>query len=235
MTKEVKLKEKDFYVYTHSLEGEPPFYVGKGLLKRVKLISRKNKYHTNIVNKYGKENIIVRSMLCRSEQHALDLEVKMIAALRNGGVKLTNMTDGGEGASGYITSEETRIKLSVANTGKIRSDETRAKISVAATGRVISEETREKLSTSHKGNAISDETKAKIKAAAIGRVKSEEHRAKLAAAQTGKVYSEESKAKMSASKKGRVIPDEHKAKLSAAAKSYWKKRKLDEMTIVTVE
>jgi hypothetical protein len=127
---------KDYYVYTHSLSGHPPFYVGKGTVARIKSINRKgNKHHTNIVNKYGKENIIVRSMLCRSEQYALDLEIRMIAALRNAGVKLVNRTDGGEGASGLKHSDETRAKMSAAKTGRIVSDETIAKMSAAHIGK----------------------------------------------------------------------------------------------------
>lgn len=105
-------KLQDYYVYTHSTEKHGIFYVGKGNERRITSIPRpRNPHHTNIVKKYGKENIIVKTMLCRSEQHALDLEVRMIAALRNGGVKLVNMTDGGEGVSGHKKSKETLRKI----------------------------------------------------------------------------------------------------------------------------
>lgn len=154
---------KDYYVYTHSLKGQPPFYIGKGLKKRADSISRKhNQYHTNIVNKYGIENIIVRAMLCRSEQHALDLEIKLIAALRNDGVKLVNCTDGGEGISGHKHSEETKAKISDGNKGKILSEETKAKMS----DKIVSPETIAKLT----GRTRSEESRAKMSEAARLRI-----------------------------------------------------------------
>jgi hypothetical protein len=176
-------KEQDFYVYTHSLEGYGIFYVGKGLLVRTKRVPRPhNPHHTRIVAKYGKENIIVHSMLCRSEQCALELEVKMIAALRNGGVKLSNITDGGEGASGHTLSDETKAKMSAAGKGKIMSDEHKVKISVAKKGIVVSDETKARLSAVHKGKVripFSEETRAKMSAAKKGVPKSDEHKAKM--------------------------------------------------------
>lgn len=177
---EVKSQEKDYYVYTHSLAGQPPFYVGKGNENRIKLIHRKhNQYHTRIVSKYGVENIIMRSMLCRSEQHSFELEVKIIAALRNGGVRLTNATDGGEGASGYKHLEETRAKISDAKKGHIVPNETRAKISKINKGRILSDETKAKRS----GKIMSDETRAKISASSTGKIVSDESRAKMSIAQ----------------------------------------------------
>lgn len=55
-----------------------------------------------------------------------------------------------EKRSQQIISEETRIKISLANKGKIVSDETRRKISEVNKGKTLSEETRAKLSKSHK-------------------------------------------------------------------------------------
>jgi hypothetical protein len=207
--------QKDYYVYTHSLAGQPPFYVGKGNAKRIKRIPRENNpHHCNIIAKYGKENIIVRTMLCRSESHALDLEIKLIAALRAGGVKLVNVTNGGDGMSGHKHSEETRAKLSEA--ARNRSEETRAKISKANTGRKHTEETKAKMSEVHKN--MSDETKveisAKLSACKIGNVVSEETKAKISKANKGRPKSEGTKAKMSEAAK--TMTDEHKAKMKIA-------------------
>jgi hypothetical protein len=186
---EVKSKEKDYYVYTHSLVGQPPFYVGKGQLERIKQISRRNNYHhTNIVNKHGKENIIVRAMLCRDEKHALDLEVKIIAALRNGGVKLTNVTIGGEGKAGCPTSEETK-----------------AKIAASLRGQPFSEERRMKISVANKGKTHSAETKAKVAAHRTGKKHSEESKAKMSLNMKGKIISDEAKANMSIAAKNRKL------------------------------
>jgi hypothetical protein len=237
--------QKDYYVYTHSTEERGIFYVGKGTKYRTKLIHRKhNPYHTNIVNKYGIENIIVSSILCRDEQHAFDLEVRMIAALRNGGVKLTNMSDGGEGNSGHVPSDETKAKISAGNLGHVVSEETRAKISEANTGRIQSEETLAKLSIIRTGRKHTEETKAKISKSTKGIKKSDETRAKMSA----RTLSEEHKAKISSSSKGKPKSDEHKSKIriantgkkhtdearanmSEAAKLRCEKRKLAEVNV----
>jgi hypothetical protein len=185
LTKGLHKMSQNYYVYTHSLAGQPPFYVGKGNEKRIKKVTREsNPHHANIVAKYGKENIIVKTMLCRSEQHALDLEVRMIAALRNSGVKLSNITDGGDGVSGLIHTKESRLKMSVAvkkshsnpatkkrmsESAKNRppiSNETRLKMSNLSSGRIMSKEARQKISTAKKGKyyngVMTDKTREKL-------------------------------------------------------------------------
>ena len=62
-----------------------------------------------------------------------------------------NMTEGGDGRWGHITSEETKEKLRQANLGKKLSEEHKEKISKAGKGRIVSEETRKKLSLAHTG------------------------------------------------------------------------------------
>lgn len=219
-------KEKDYYVYTHSTEERGIFYVGKGTKDRIKSIYRKhNNHHTNIVNKYGAENIIVRSMLCRSEQRALELEVRLITALRNGGVNLANLTNGGEGGSGYNHTEEAKLKIAVAMKGKLKSDETKIKMIESRKGRDISDECRKKMAASRKGYTHSDETKAKQSESAKGKRHSDETKAKLSAINIGKTMSDESRLKMSNAQKGKFVSDETRAKLVLA----WEKRKLNKI------
>jgi hypothetical protein len=240
-------KSQDYYVYTHSIFGKPPFYVGKGCARRIKFIDRKsNPHHTNIVAKYGKENIIVKTMLCRSEQHAFDLEVRMIAALRQGGVKLVNLTDGGEGASGIVCSDETRAKRKAMATGRIhtpesiikmskiqssRSKETCKKISDAKIGnknmlgKKHSEETKNKIRNANIGRKMTREQVEKCIAANTGKKLSPEHIAKIASANKGnkhslgKKHTSEARAKISKAASGRVHSDETKEKMSIIAKS----------------
>jgi hypothetical protein len=171
-SKDFKMSQ-NFYVYTHSLSGKPPFYVGKGNEKIIKKVARtSNPHHTHIVKKYGKENIIVKTMLCRNERHALDLEVRMIMVLRNGGVKLVNMTDGGEGASGFPMSEQNKIKMSLRHKGKVISEDLRKKMSDGHKNRPpISEETRRKKSIAAKKIGFSELAKEKMLIANTGRKK----------------------------------------------------------------
>jgi hypothetical protein len=60
--------QKQFYVYLHlrpTNDGvNSVFYVGKGNKRRCSLSFERNNYHTNIVKKYGKENIIIRKLPC---------------------------------------------------------------------------------------------------------------------------------------------------------------------------
>lgn len=170
-------QNKQFFVYTHARPNGTVFYVGKGIGNRVGTVDRKhNRYHTNIINKHGKENIIVRSMLCRDEQHAFDLEVKMIKALRNGGVKLANITNGGSGASGLVHSDESKCKLS--NYAKNRSNETRLKMSISAKARGFTVEQRQKMRKSRIGLIMPIQTREALAKANIGRKMSAESKIK---------------------------------------------------------
>jgi hypothetical protein len=82
---------QNYYVYTHSTNAHGIFYVGKGNEARIKTITREhNPQHCKMVKKCGTDNVIVKSMLCKSEQHALSLETRMITALYQGGAKLVN-------------------------------------------------------------------------------------------------------------------------------------------------
>ena len=74
---------------------------------------------------------------------------------------LHNRTDGGEGVSGRIMSQETRRKISEAQKGEKNH----------FYGKTASEETRKKISEYHKNKYVSEETKRKIGAASKGRTK----------------------------------------------------------------
>src|SRR5690349_5741469 len=93
-----------FYSYVHARPNTTNvsgiFYVGKGNYNRSSSVTRRNPYHRNIVNKYGKENILVGRIECSTEDIAFELEKGLIKCLKRMNVKLTNMTDGGDGVTG---------------------------------------------------------------------------------------------------------------------------------------
>lgn len=95
------MDETGFYVYTHARPDGSVFYVGKGRGRRARDFSpsRRTLHHRNIVEKYGLDAILVIVIPCETEQEAFDLERETIAECRAKGVKLINLTDGGEGAS----------------------------------------------------------------------------------------------------------------------------------------
>lgn len=173
-----------FCVYVHMKPDLTPFYVGKGTEKRARNLYRKwrNKWHQHTVAKYGAENIVIETHACATNEEACQREIMAIAALRAAGVKLVNLTNGGEGQLGVPLSAEARRKQSIRCKGVPLSTDHRAKMSAAHTGKVMPAEQRAKISDAHKGKVFSQETRAKLSAALKGRPLSPETRMKMSAA-----------------------------------------------------
>ena len=93
-----------YFAYIHArpdtTEQSGIFYVGKGKGRRHLNLIDRSLYHKHVIDKHGKENILIGKLDCSSEEIAFELEKGLIKCLRRSGVELTNMTDGGEGASG---------------------------------------------------------------------------------------------------------------------------------------
>ena len=120
-----------FYAYVNArpttVDASGIFYVGKGSFRRMHSVSKSsgNRHHGNIVAKHGKENILIGGFECSSEDIAFELEKGLIKCLRRMCVSLTNMTDGGEGSSGYSPTKETKEKLRVASSNLWATEEYR--------------------------------------------------------------------------------------------------------------
>lgn len=130
----------DFYVYLHinPKMGEP-FYVGKGRKNRAFETQKRSNWWNNFVNKNGFDVIILEDSLF--EKKALEREVYWIKRIGRKNLNkglLINLTNGGEGTSGRILTDEQRKKLSEINIGNKNclgrklSDETKAKMSLSA-------------------------------------------------------------------------------------------------------
>lgn len=103
--------ENNFYVYTHDKFANGkwiPFYVGKGKGNRFK-VGQRNKWHARVAKKYETRATVWRSGL--EEKTAFDGEKELVSFLKEEGFVLTNMSDGGEGQSGYTHTKETKIKI----------------------------------------------------------------------------------------------------------------------------
>jgi hypothetical protein len=112
---------QDFYVYVHRRASDGRvFYVGKGHGNRAWSTAR-NKHWHRVAKKHGLKVEIFQDGL--QEWYAFELEMGLIALY--GRENLCNMTDGGEGTSGFKHCEETRLAQSTALKGKPRSEETR--------------------------------------------------------------------------------------------------------------
>lgn len=99
-----------FYVYKHTWENTNYIYIGKGKKDRYKTTSKRNVFWKNITAKYGTPlmEIITDSL---AENEAFDIEIKTIKSLENTDFILVNLTNGGEGISGYSHTEETKKKI----------------------------------------------------------------------------------------------------------------------------
>ncbi len=174
-----------------------PFYIGKGKNKRYLTEYGRNPLFKNKINKIKKlkqKPIIFKLYENLDEKTSFEIEEKLIKEIGRidlGTGPLVNMTDGGEGISGYKHTEETRKKISInhddrkgekhpmfgihrfgkdaPNFGKNHSKECKNKISESISGKNHylygkhhSIKTKNKISESLVGNIVSKETRNKI-------------------------------------------------------------------------
>ena len=118
----------EYYTYAYLREDRTPYYIGKGQGNRAYKKGKGEIYPPKNKNK------IIKLKQNLTEEEAFKHEIYMIAVFGRkdlGTGMLRNKTDGGDGPSGYIHSEETKRKLSKIHSGKILTDEHRKKISEA--------------------------------------------------------------------------------------------------------
>ena len=136
-----------YYTYAYLREDKTPYYIGKGTGDRI--------YSTNRIIKSPKDKsriIYLKQNL--TEEEAFKHEIYMIDVFGRidlGTGILHNRTDGGDGSSGCIPSEETRRKMRESRKKRITSEETRRKMSASGKNRIFSEEHRRKMCYAQKG------------------------------------------------------------------------------------
>jgi hypothetical protein len=144
-----------FYTYAWLRVDGTPYYVGKGKGGRA--------YKSRGGRKCpGRDRVLILKKNL-TEVEALRHEVYMIAVLgrkSNGGI-LTNLTDGGEGVSGYAHTEEAKVKIGKSQLGELNHNFGRPETSRHITGlsgekspnwgRDFSEEHKRNISESKKG------------------------------------------------------------------------------------
>lgn len=140
------------YVYRHiRLDKNEPFYIGIGKSQnRIYSNRYRNKYWHNIVDKCGYEAEILLDNLTWEQACEKEKEfISLYGRFQFGGI-LCNMTDGGDGSTGVIVSQETRIKKSIASKKNAISKETREKMAAKLRGRPLPEWQRKVLSEAAK-------------------------------------------------------------------------------------
>jgi NUMOD3 motif len=217
--------DRRFYVYVMFRPWNGvPCYVGKGTGRRAFRPSRRlNQHLANIIERAGGSlpTVIIRDAL--TEREAFNVERALIAALGRGNRgSLANLTDGGEGASGWSPSPEYRKNVSVrskGNTyclGRKQSKEEIEQRRKANKGKQRNAEFRQNLSKRSEGNKyaqgriVSPETRSLISSATTGRIFTPKHRKKLSdkakgnQRRLGKFHTAETRQKISESKRRRA-------------------------------
>jgi group I intron endonuclease len=126
------------------------------------------------INKYGVNNFeifIIEEF--EQEEKALKREIFWIAYYKTNIRKYGNnfgynMTDGGEGISGYSHTASAKQKMSDATKGKPKSEDHKKQLSIAHSGKILSQETKDKIGISSSGRRHTDETKQKVSLAKLG-------------------------------------------------------------------
>lgn len=163
-----------FYVYEHIRpDTKTVFYVGKGSGYRAGIKQHRNPYWKHIVAKVG--NFEVRKVVDNvDEELAFLCEQERIDQLRRIGIKLCNVTKGGEGTTGLKHTKTAKQKISEARkkaTPFKHTEESKAKIRKASTGVVFTEERKKNISQARKGYKMLESVKLKLK----NRVKTYKH------------------------------------------------------------
>jgi hypothetical protein len=179
------------YIYTHKrLDDGRVFYVGKGSGRRAWVTQHRNPYWKAVVAKAGGYTVDI-AIDNLDEELSLLAEVELIHKLKTIGARLTNLTDGGEGMSGFTIPSESIERRAAKMRGVKRPD-----ISERMRGVPKTEQCKAKLSASRTGTKASDEARRKMSETRKGRVSS----------MLGKKHREESKQKISDAIRGEKNP-----------------------------
>ena len=174
----------EFYIYVYLREDGSPYYVGKGKGNRAwKKSGRRCPPPAD-----SSRIVIVKESLTETEALTEEIRLIQLHGRKDKGTGcLRNLTDGGDGVSGYIPSAESRAKQSAAITGKKVTPETRAKMSAAHQN--MSPETlakrSAKMSAAQSGEKNHMYGKTGEQCPNYGKKHTPEARAKISAANTG--------------------------------------------------
>lgn len=191
-----------YYIYAYVRQDGTPYYIGKGKGRRMRAPHKKN----IAVPKNKKDIVVMESGL--SEIGALALErryIKWHGRKDLGDGVLRNLTDGGDGQSGRVFTDEHKEKIR----------QSMLKSAFWA-GKKMPQEARQKMSDGRIGMKLSEKHKDNIRQAMLGKVKSDETRLKLSIANKGKPsnrkgvkVSDETRRRMSEARKGVVLTCPH--------------------------
>lgn len=118
------------YVYFHKKADDGViFYVGVGTGRRAYRESNRSQFWKRIVDKHGYTIEFPHINISQEEAKVLEIHyISVYGRIDRGTGTLCNMTDGGDGRTGYKCTEETKEKMRKAATGVKFTDERKRKI-----------------------------------------------------------------------------------------------------------
>jgi len=202
-------------------------------------LAKKNSstYFHRALYKYKEHNFIWTVLCSCNTKEELDrLEVFYIMLMRLQGNLLYNQTSGGEGATGYHHTQETKKKISIASVEHAKDPTIRQRKHVgqvnswkdpirkekfrrAMKGRCFSQETRHKISIALKGKILSIETKQKLSTILKGRTAwNKGKKLHYVVWNKGVPCAEHTKEKLRNTNLGKTLSSETRAKISNSCK-----------------
>lgn len=153
-----------YYVYVDLKPDGTPFYVGKGLISRLR-VGVRSRYHSNVCRKYPDwERLIIfesadPDSVIEKERHA----ISKFGRRDIGTGILVNQTDGGEGTPGRKCSDLTKARMSKSRADILLDPAYRSVLGSWNKGLTRTPETREKLSLITRKQMSTPEARAKIR------------------------------------------------------------------------
>ena len=144
--------ENNKVLYRHLKPNGEVFYIGIGNKDRP-YSKKRNKLWKRVVNKYGYTiDILKKDMSWKDAVQIEKILISWYGRIDLGTGTLVNMTDGGEGNSGYIYTDEIKKKIGDKSRGRkpVFTKEWKDKLSKSGMGRELSKSSIEKMMLSMK-------------------------------------------------------------------------------------
>jgi len=214
-----------FYVYAHLRQSDgSAFYIGKGQRSRAWWRHSRSEWWNHIALKHGVDVHIVAANL--TEDEALNFEKVVIAGLRDSGVDIINLTDGGDGVSGYRHDEQSIAKIKKAVNNPDVAAKRKAKWTKTFSDPAVREKHRAAIAASYKWRdrtaTVTPEANAKRSASTKAFFAANPDKVALATAALRRAWADpEKRAKRVESVRKALNSEEYKQKSSTRMNEKW--------------